>query len=259
MTKPLVRRALWYSDSHIPYQDNACLSVVKKIIKYVQPNILINGGDLIDARQATMKFAKDPLWREWLQDDIDQAAAHLSDFGSLVPDARKIYLLGNHEERLERLIAAMTGPHAEIVRLRQFQKHVNWQSIMREAGLVDWEIYDYGNQYSLDIIPNLLTIHGRKISSQGSAYAAAAELRRLGRSGISGHTHRLGAHYRRSGGVTHVWWEAGCTCLLNPSYMEQPDWQQACLVIDYTKDWFRVNDIFIEDGFTMFESKEFNA
>ncbi|MCA8938790.1 MAG: hypothetical protein KDB07_03230, partial [Planctomycetes bacterium] len=45
-------------------------------------------------------------------------------------------------------------------------------------------------------------------------------------SGISGHTHRLGIHYRTTLAGTKFWIENGCLCNLDPDYTHgQPDWQ----------------------------------
>ena len=258
MTKPLTRVAVAYGDTHIPFQDDACLRVVAKIIKSLQPDLILNLGDLLDAHQMSMKFNVDPLWKDSLQDNIDQAVRHLDDFAALAPDARKVLLLGNHEERLERLLKTWTGPNAEVIRLRQFQNHITWNGLFSEAGLEGWEVYPYGNQLDLEIIPNLITKHGNKVS-QHSGYTAAAELRHHGRSGISGHVHRLGLHYKSDAGGNHVWCESGCTCTVRPHYTENPNWQHGCVVIEYNASWFNMTPVFIQDGFAMFRGKEFRA
>ena len=185
-----------YSDQHFPFHDPRCLEVVKQIIEYENPDKLINGGDTVDASQASEKFSQHPMMREWLQDDIDLAAQHLREFkGLLKRGAKAEYLLGNHENRLEKAIDGATGPRKELVRLRVFQDNVTWPKIMKDADAGGWHIYGYGYQDQLELIPNLITKHGTKVS-QHSAYTAAAEFRQHGRSGISGHIHRLGQFYK---------------------------------------------------------------
>jgi len=255
-----VKSAIWYSDQHFPHHDPHCLDVVEQLIQYENPDILINGGDTVDACQVSEKFSIDPMMREWLQDDIDQAAQHLAYYKSLLKrGATAHYLLGNHENRLEKAIENATGPRKEIVRLRVFQEHVTWEKIMADAGVGNWRIYGYGYQDQIQIVPNLITKHGTKLS-QHSAYTGAAELRQHGRSGISGHIHRMGLHYKSDAGGNHVWAEGGCCCILQPKYMQAtPNWQHGCWVIHYTNDWFNMTPVFIQDGYARYNKEDFYA
>jgi hypothetical protein len=61
--------------------------------------------------------------------------------------------------------------------------------------------------------------HGNLIRSR-SGYTATGELEKLGRSGLSGHSHRLSQIYKRNMAGMFSWTECGCLCSLDPEYAE---------------------------------------
>ena len=242
------KHAIAYGDSHFPFQDDAALSVVKRVIADVRPEKVIHMGDLIDCWQIST-FDRDPLRRESLQDDADVGFAHLKEIYMLTPEAEHYYLEGNHEQRLTRTIARMNDQQRELAKLRNFQKYVNWPAIMAEAGVDMWKFVPLKGQARRRIFPNMVTKHGTKVRAK-SGYTASAEMVKYGQSGISGHTHRLGAVYHRDFNGSVGWAETGCTCDLVPEYTEDPDWQHGLIVITFNNDWkyFHFESVYIQEG-----------
>lgn len=251
------RHAFAYGDSHFPFQSDEVLSVVKRIITDVRPSKIIYMGDLIDAWQIS-SFDRNPLRKSTLQEDIDIALAHLKEIYMLSPEAEHYYLEGNHEQRLTRTINRMPEQQRELAKLRVFQENVNWPSIMRNCQAEMWEFIPLLGQARRRIFPKLVTKHGTRVRIK-SGYTAYAEMDRYGQSGISGHTHRLGAVYHRDFNGSIGWAETGCTCDLTPEWTEDPDWQHGCLVITFTNDWryFHFESVYIQEGSAIWRDRRY--
>ena len=251
------KHAVAYGDSHFPYQADDAISVVKRIIQDVRPEKVIHMGDLIDCWQIST-FDKDPLRRESLQDDINKAAVHLNEIFMLTPEAEHYYLEGNHEQRLTRTIARMSDQQKEIARLDVFQKWIRWEEILAHAGVLGWKFIPLKGQARRRIFPNMVTKHGTRVRVK-SGYTAYAEMDKYGQSGISGHTHRLGAVYHRDFNGSIGWAETGCTCDLVPEYTEDPDWQHGCIVITFTNDWkyYHFESVYIQEGSAIWRDKRY--
>ena len=251
-----VTKAVWYSDTHFPFQDDAALRVVMGIVKDVQPDVLIHGGDLVDAWQVS-RFDKDPTRQDTLQDNIDQARAHLHQMAQVAPNARRVLLEGNHENRLTRAICGLDGVQRELAKLRAFQEAMTWPVLL---GLdeIGWEWVPEKVQSKTAILPKIITKHGTVVRKWAGA-TARGEWERYGKSGISGHTHRIGAwHHRDSNGLA-TWVEGGCTCLLEAEYGSDFDWAQGCVVLTWTADHrlMDVETVSIRDGTALYRGKEY--
>ena len=250
--------ALHWTDTHFPFQDDQVLAVVASLAQELQPDVLIHGGDLLDC-YGISKFDKDPTRRHSLQDEIDQAKEHLHQMAQIVPHAERWLLEGNHEDRLRRTIWSLPGGAAELARLTSFQEAMSWPVLL---GLdeIGWKWVPADKQSHTSIIPKLITKHGTVVR-KWSSYTARGEWERYGRGGLSGHTHRMGGFYHRDHNGAICWWEGGCTCDLNPSYMMDPDWQNGCLVItwDESDGRFSVEPVFIQDGAAIFRGERLTA
>lgn len=95
--------AVLYGDTHIPFHDQRSLDVVAQVIRIARPNVIAHQGDLLDCYHLS-RFDKNPKRIHRLQDEIDAARQHLAAFRLLAPEARFIYLSGNHEDRLRRTL-----------------------------------------------------------------------------------------------------------------------------------------------------------
>lgn len=248
-----------YSDTHFPFQDDSALDVVLAIIKDVQPDTIIHGGDLLDCYSMSPKFQTDPMHKVSLQGEIDMARAHLHQVSTVAPQARKIWLEGNHEDRIRKTIWDFKGAARELAKLRVFQNQMTWPVLM---GLdeIGWEFVPAHGQSKFQILPKLITVHGTAVS-KWSGQTAKTEWLKYGKSGLSGHTHRLGKFYHRDFNGSHVWLETGCTCRLDPEYAEDPDWQHGLVVITHTEDGerFSMEDVYIQNGKAIWQDKLYSA
>nr|MBA2627051.1 metallophosphoesterase [Gemmatimonadales bacterium] len=121
--------ALIFTDTHVPYQDEAALSVVYGLIRDVQPRVIVHLGDLLDCFKIS-RFTKDRNHILNTQDEIDGARRILHHVSELAPQARKVWLEGNHEHRLDELLNSLPGTASDLTRLRSIQQAMTWPALL---------------------------------------------------------------------------------------------------------------------------------
>lgn len=245
-------RALLWGDTHYPYQDDRAVSIVEQIAKDTQPDVLVHMGDGVDAGDLSLKFKQNPDRESTLQDEINLMRFHLARMRLACPDADFFALEGNHEQRLARLLWELEGPSKALAHLTEIRKVLTWPVLLGLDQLrVRW--VPMAEQSKTEILPKWIVKHGTVVRTK-SAYTAAAEWMKYGKSGSSGHTHRLGMFAHRDHNGNHFWVETGCTCDLNPEYTTDPDWQQGAvfLAFDPTTGAMAIEPIYIHNGLAVF-------
>jgi hypothetical protein len=250
--------ALVLTDTHVPFQDEAALQVVYGLVRDVAPRAILHLGDLLDCVKIS-KYTKDRNHLLDTQDEIDGARAILHHLSELAPTADKWYLEGNHEARLEELLNTLPGTASELARLRDIKAALTWPSLLR-LDQIGWSFVPAKGQAQRQILPKLVTKHGTVVRKH-SGMSGKGEWERYGKSGLSGHVHRVGQFYTRDFNGNHVWTECGCTCQLNPGYMEDPNWAHAVVLVHFTPDGsrFSVEPVYIEGGRALFGRTEYRA
>jgi hypothetical protein len=248
--------ALVYGDTHFPYHDPSALNVLESLAVDVRPDVLLNVGDLVDCWQIS-RWDKDPSRLDTLQDNIDAARTHLSRMAQLVPNARRVLLEGNHEERLGKSIWKMEGAARELARLRVFQQSMTWPNLL-QTDSIGWDFISTREQPRTAVLPKIITKHGTVVRKR-SGLSAYGEWEKYGRSGVSGHTHRLGDFLHRDHNGTARWVETGCTCLMDAPYGSDFDWQQGAVVMTWSADQFiqNVELVSMRDGRAIWRDKEY--
>ena len=248
--------ALIWSDTHVPFHDPEVLAVIQAIAEDTQPDFLIHGGDLLDCRHLS-RFSKDPDRKESQQDEIDMAREHLATMKMAAPNSRFVLLEGNHEQRLQRTLWDLEGPAAVLSQLTAFKKAITWPVLLGldELGI---EFVAHHEQSKTPLLPKFITKHGTIVRQAGGA-TAMGELRKYGKSGSSGHTHRLATVMHRDSNGSHTWVETGCTCLLDPEYCQDPDWQNGCVFLSFDKETgaVAVELVFVYNGLGVFRGKTY--
>lgn len=242
------RKAVVYGDRHGISADPAAEQVLYAIIEDLEPDVIVNVGDDVDCYTIS-SFDRDPKRIHTLQDEIENTQAHFHKVAQIAPTADKYWLEGNHEDRLRRLVWRLPGASQELAKLKVVQEALTWEKLVGTKD-VGFTFVPATKQTKTVIIPNLVIKHGTKLASY-SAFTAKLEQWSYGKSGLSGHTHRLGKFYHRDLNGSHVWCETGCLCKLNDvDWAPDPDWQQGLAIVTYEADgsWFEINDIYIQDG-----------
>lgn len=249
--------SIHYGDVHFPHHSESALAILYAITKELQPNLIVCHGDLVDATKLSQKFEQDPQNTTTFQDELKDAGRHLGIMASLAPDSERWYILGNHEDRLRRLVwnLCKTLPEHQLFQLPTIREALRWESLL---GLGDsgFELIE-GKRVLFD---KLVLKHGDMVRQQ-SAYTARGELEKYQKSGISGHTHRRGVFEKRDLNGFHAWFEHGCLCDLDPAYVTDPNWQQGFVVVTWSADrsHFGVEEVRIHDGVAMFRGRLFGT
>ena len=208
------------TDEHYPFQDEDARSIALQIVRDFHPDVLISGSDGLDF-YAVSDFDKNPARvKVSLQDEIDGWKTGQREWNEAAPKARKVYIPGNHEDRLRRYL----WRHPELASLEAMKLDV----VLGFGSLgIEWR--DTGkpyDQYELVVEGALVIRHGKYVR-KNSAYSARAEMEqeKFAISGISGHTHRGASYYARTRRGMVQWHEGFCLCQLEPEYARHPDWQ----------------------------------
>lgn len=200
-------------DAHAPFEDASAITEIIEVIRRRRPTRIVIAGDWFDNYQLS-RFDKDPRRINALQDDIDVGRDLIATIKRAAPKARIDFLEGNHEFRLRKYICS----HPELASLRALDPLTFF--CMENLG-VQWHNY----RQAL-VVDGFRIVHGHLVRKR-AGYTAHAYLDMYWQSGMSGHTHRLGQIWRRSGDYLVTWIETGCLCRLNPEYLpdDSADWQ----------------------------------
>jgi hypothetical protein len=205
--KPETKTGICVFDLHSPHHHKVLWKNILKITKRLKPDYFVLGGDNMNMDAVD----------HWLQDKGDRR--HLegkrlkqeyTDFQTKILDrvekrlpshCRKIFMLGNHEEWLEKYIDRM--PELE-----------GFAEIPKNLKLDNWEIYEYGKTAK---IGKLYFHHGQYTVK----YAAAKTVDTFNRNIVfgHGHTYQVHTHISPIDDEAHIAVEMPCACEMNPDYM----------------------------------------
>jgi len=248
MRQSLYEKSLFIGDLHIPFQDPLAVKVMLKFTDWFKPHVIFIIGDLLDWYQLS-KFDKNPTRILKIQDDIDETQHFLAELRTHCPKARIVYFEGNHEKRLTKYLWS----HPEIASLKVLSVEflLNLSPLKIEFVPQNQRFKHHGFKVE----------HG-DIARKHSGYTARGMMEDVGISGISGHSHRLGAHYKTNEGGDFVWLENGCLCDKNPEYIVGlPNWQSGFTIGYYKRgdNRFSVEQICVTKNKAAFAGKEFNS
>lgn len=225
-------RLAFPTDEHFPYQDEQARNVALQIVEDFSPNVLISGSDGVDF-YALSKFDKNPDRQSAVQIEIDMWMRGQEEWKSAAPDARRIFIVGNHEDRLRRYLWSKP----ELSSLRA----VSLPNLME----LDRQEIEYSPR-EVVFFDKLAVRHGAVIR-KWSAYTARAELEKekYAISVLSGHTHRGGSFYTATRHGVAQAHECFCLCELDPEYVNRPDWQQGIMLATISNQGLSVEPVLI--------------
>lgn len=215
MSNSQMRCILHLTDQHFPYHDPRAISDSLYAIEILRPDILVLGGDLIDA-PGISRFERDPRTITTLQSDIDQANNYIDDCLSHVPSGcHTVFTTGNHEDRLPRYMHR-EAPAAASLRALAIPNLLK----LKERGIT---CIPLGRCFRIGA---LSFTHGDLIR-KWSGSSAHASIDHEGCNIVMGHSHRLGSFTRKTGNRLLRGFESGCLCSTRPHYMQRtPDWHR---------------------------------
>lgn len=97
-----LKRILFVPDTHAPYHDKKAFALMLKAARKFKPDVVVVQGDFADF-YAVSGHDKDPRRAQNLDYEVGVVKERLRELTALNPE-RKIYVCGNHEDRLERYL-----------------------------------------------------------------------------------------------------------------------------------------------------------
>lgn len=221
------------NDLQIPFHDKHVLDrLVLPFVEELKPDGIILNGDVVDCYSIS-SFDRNPMTRASLAAEVRIAGHYMQRLAKCSP--RRIWIGGNHEDRVRRLVWNNPGllggldakTRAKVVRVLDFPE-------MFGLGEYGFEWLPYGGHFMLG---KLLVTHGSMVRRH-SAETGRAHLDKYGSSVIIGHTHRGGVTYKTDVRGVHVAYENFCLCRLDPEWTQHPNWQQGFAVVHVAPNGF---------------------
>ena len=97
-----LKKIAFFGDVHRPYHHRKAWSLFLAVMQEFKPDILVCMGDLADFYKVS-SFAKDPAREFSFKDEVEDCNLALDQLDALNPE-RKIFIAGNHEDRLTRYL-----------------------------------------------------------------------------------------------------------------------------------------------------------
>jgi hypothetical protein len=257
--------------------DERAISVALSILADVNPDLVVLVGDNLDFAELG-KYIVTKAYQQTTQATIDRATTLAAQIRAAAPNAKIIWLAGNHEERLPKFLLQNASA---AFGLKRGALPESWpvMSVPFLCRLDEVDI-EYRPGYpasSVWITERLRVIHGDRVASGGST--AHKYLGQEKSSVIYGHIHRREWAERtredHDGPRTVLAASPGCLCRVDgavPStrggtdlngrpLTRYEDWQQGLAVIPYDPESgrFCYEQIAIHDGWAMYRGKEYKA
>lgn len=224
-----------FGDQHFPKHDPAAIeAAVAHVKQEFEPDAVLLNGDFADAEEFS-SWAKSPRGLG-VENTLEIVRQGLLYFRAQFPNAKLIYKLGNHEERLERYCWSRAP---ELVGL----DHISWQGLLtidKDLNKVD-ELKDVifvGDQRPVQC-GKLPIFHGHELPKNlvnSVNPARGAFLRMIDTCAIN-HHHRSSSH------VEYNWrhepincWSIGALCDLTPAYARINKWNLGHAVVEVAKN-----------------------
>lgn len=263
-----------------PFHDVTAISVALSILATLQHeygvDVVINLGDTMDLPQAG-KYEQETVFAHTLNPSLKATHDYFASQRAICPDAEIVYIEGNHDCRVEKLIREKTPSLFGAKRVTQDDFPV--MSLPHLLALDTLNVtYQEGYKAAKYVLnPKLIAKHGTKARSNGStAHMYLNSNPHV--STLFGHSHRMETAFKThdtpEGPVRQLAYSPGCLCRVDgavPStngavdLHEKPvtfyeNWQQGIGVVWYKDDGdFTIESIPIFDGWAVYSGQEFRA
>lgn len=285
------RRAVILPDAQIGYyrrsdgqleaiHDEQAMDIALAVVRDARPDQVVLVGDNLDFCELG-KYVVQAAYRETTQATIDRGALFAAQLRAAAgPDVKILWIAGNHEERLPKMIATNA---AAAFGLKRGNLPESWP-VLSVPTLCRFD--EYGIEYlpgypasTVWINQRLKVVHGHKVNSGGSTAHKYLGTEKV--SVISGHIHRVeyAARTRHDwdGPKTIMAASPGCLCRIDgvvPSTKagydldgrpmvgtHTEDWQQGLAVVDYEDGdgWFNYEQINIHEGRAQWRGKTYRS
>lgn len=230
---------LWMSDIHCPFHDSSAINSVVKEAKRQKIAGIILAGDVFDF-YAISQWQKDPRKRDF-KHELGIGREFLGWLRQQFPKARKVFKLGNHEERLETFLQVKAP---ELLDLDEVQL-----AEITHATKHGYEVIGEKRPFKLG---NLFGLHGHEYKTPfvNPVNPARGLFNKAKVSTACGHLHQTSQHSETDlEGRLVSCWSVACLCNLHPNYAPLNKWNHgAALVHVGQHKEYEVNNMRVVDG-----------
>ena len=263
-----------------PFHDTKAIDVALQITAVLEEEYgvddIINLGDTLDLPNFG-KYMQEESMQNSVNESLRAGHAFFAGQRAASPNARIVYLEGNHDCRMERYLRDKAPAARNVRRVNDDEFPV---ISMPHLLAFDELRVEYAGGYPAGHIylnENLIAIHGTKAQSNGStAYKYINANPHV--TTLFGHSHRFELAYKThstmNGPKQNGGFSPGCLCRIDgavPSYKgginmdEKPvqqweNWQQGMGLVWYkTTGEFSIEPVHIMDGWAIYSGQEFRA
>lgn len=172
-----LKRALVIPDTHRPFHSRKAYNLMLEVALYQKIDEVVLLGDYADYYSVSAHGSKDPSLPHLLEREVLSVNEGLDEIDRLFPKAKKVYLAGNHEYRLERYIFDKAPALFGLTSCREL-----FQIAQRPL----WSYLDYQKNQAYRVLASGLIARHTPLAS-----GAVNGLRRASASYIHGHTHQI--------------------------------------------------------------------
>ena len=221
-------------DVHIPHHDTVAINIaIDYAKKHFSIQHIIFGGDLLDC-EALSRFEKSKDTRKF-SDEIYAANSFLREIIAEFPGVNMTYIMGNHEERIEKYILK-NAP--ELAELPGFALPDLLDFSGKGIQLVDnrKELEDKGSAFRYH---GWSILHGHELGICPVTDPARRYLERAKSNVIVGHIHKTDSRIMTTlDGQIIKCCSVGTLAKRNPKYMPFNAWIQGFAVMEHSDSWY---------------------
>lgn len=172
------RKVLIIPDTHRPFHDSRAYNLMLSVAVDVDPDEVVILGDYADFYWANF-YGKNPGVTKSFstEEEIQNVNEGLEEISDLFPGAKKVFIEGNHEERLTRYLHAKASELYKSISLKSVLSLRGWTVVPYSPT----QLYCVGNSH----------LYARHKPYGGGTHCAYQTLVKGNRSMVFGHTHRI--------------------------------------------------------------------
>lgn len=171
-----MKLSLLIPDTHRPYHNRRAYNLMLEVAKDLQPDEIILLGDYADFYWAS-SHGKHPTLVKTFKEEVDDVLTGLDELDRLFPRAKKRFIQGNHEYRLERYLQEKSP---------DIFGYVNCQELFKMHQRPNWTWHPYGPNQRIKVLNSKLHARHEPLANtaKGTATKAMCSL-------VYGHIHRI--------------------------------------------------------------------
>lgn len=228
-------RLLVLSDIHGVFVDHKAWQCVLTVIANNHFDEIVLNGDVLDfplISRFDRKIFDIPLMKTYSEIfEIEFTKQFiLNPLRQLAPEAKIVFRLGNHEERLTEGKYSVAAE-----RIAKVFKHYNTSELNQMLDLDKLNI-EYDTSVCRNYFNQFDVVHGLSLSKN----APTANIYEYMGSGTSGHSHRMNSTYIRNKHSSYTWLESGCLRTVEDvEYIPTAkvvDWNQGFVSVTFDRD-----------------------